>query len=223
MNINTELEKYINECIMRQYDSNDVGGHGREHILSVIERSFELAENFKLPVNLDMVYVVAAYHDIGYKENAKEHERVSSEKFLEDNEMKKFFNEDERKIIAEAIVDHRASLEYEARSIYGKLVSSADRAISVDTILERSVSYQTDKLKNENPKDMDIIENSYKKLSTKYGKEGYAKMYYPDEKYQKFLNEIQDLIANKDKFIDMELKIIKNKHKVKNEDDNKES
>ena len=49
--------------------------------------------------------------------------------------MKKFFKEEQRKIIAEAIVDHRASLEYEARSIYGKIVSSADREISVQNML----------------------------------------------------------------------------------------
>lgn len=34
--------------------------------------------------------------------------------------------------MADAIVDHRASLEYETRSVYGRIVSSTDREISID-------------------------------------------------------------------------------------------
>ena len=46
-----------------------------------------------------------------------------------------------------------------------------------------------------------MIENSYKKLNSKYGKGGYAKMYFSDEKYQKFITEMQVLLENKDEFI----------------------
>ena len=56
---------------------------------------------------------------------------------------------------------------------------------------------------------MDVIENSFVKLSSKYGKGGYAKMYFKDQKYQDFINGMQELTADKNKFIDVELKIIK--------------
>ena len=124
--------------------------------------------------------------------------------------MKEFFpNEEDRIMMSEAIVDHRASLEYEARSEYGKLVSSADREVSVENMLKRSVNFQRDKHKNEFPTDLEVIEYSYKKLSSKYGKGGYAKMYYPDKKYKDYLKEMQELIENKDLFIKRELEIIK--------------
>lgn len=126
--------------------------------------------------------------------------------------MKEFFpNEEDRIMMSEAIVDHRASLEYEARSEYGKLVSSADREISVENMLKRSVNFQRDKHKTENPTDLEVIEYSYKKLSSKYGKGGYAKMYYPDKKYKDYLKEMQELIENKDLFVKRELEIINQK------------
>ena len=123
--------------------------------------------------------------------------------------MEKFFNAEERNIIAEAIFDHRASLEYEARSIYGKIVSSADRETSVENMLTRSILYQADKHKAENPSLEQVIEYSYKKLSSKYGKGGYAKMYYPDEKYKNYLNKMQELLENKEKFIEAEMDLAK--------------
>ena len=161
-----------------------------------------------------MVYTIAAFHDIGYRENPDQHEEVSSEKFKQDKEMEKFFDEEERKIIAEAIVDHRASLEYEARSIYGKIVSSADRETSVENMLTRSILYQADKHKAENPSLEQVIEYSYKKLSSKYGKGGYAKMYYPDEKYKNYLDKMQELLENKEKFIEAEMDLAKKLGKV---------
>ena len=99
-------------------------------------------------------------------------------------------------MIAEAIIDHRASLEYEARSVYGKLVSSADREISVENMLERSINFQSEKHKEESPTINQVIEYSFKKLSSKYGKGGYAKMYFPDEKYEEYLKIKLELNRN---------------------------
>ena len=110
--------------------------------------------------------------------------------------------------MADAIVDHRASLEYEARSVYGKLVSSADREISVHNVLKRSILFQADKHKDENLSLEQVIDYSYKKLSSKYGKGGYAKMYYPDEKYKNYLSTMQDILSDKEKFVKYELDVI---------------
>ena len=45
---------------------------------------------------------------------------------------------------------------------------------------------------------------------TKYGKDGYAKMYYPDKKYLDYLETMQSLLGNKEKFINAEMKIANN-------------
>ena len=208
MEINKDLIKYVESNIMLQYINNNYGGHGWSHIISVIDRSFELAKKFNLDINPNIVYVVASYHDLGYRKDPDNHEQVSSEMFIQDEMMKNFFTDEERKMIAEAIIDHRASLEYEARSVYGKLVSSADREISVENTLERSINFQSEKHKEERPTINQVIEYSFKKLSSKYGKGGYAKMYFPDEKYEEYLKTMQELFLDKDKFIQAERNII---------------
>ena len=210
MEINKDLIKYVESNIMPQYINNNYGGHGWEHIQDVINRSFELMKIFNLDINPNMVYTIAVYHDLGYKQDPDNHEKVSSEMFLQDKKIHKFFNEEEIKTIAEAIVDHRASLEYEARSTYGKLVSSADRAIDVDNMLKRSIAFQYEKHKSENPPVQDIIEYSYKKLSSKYGNGGYAKMYFPDDKYQEYLDKMNKLFSDKSEFVKAEKNIISN-------------
>lgn len=206
-NINPLLKKYIDENVLTEYSDN-IGGHGIDHIQYVINRCFELIQEFSLKLDSNMVYTIAAYHDIGYKKDPDNHEQVSANLFASDPNIATFFNEEQRKIIYEAIVDHRASLEYEARSEYGKLVSSADREISVDNMLKRSFFYQKDKHAVENPTTDQVIAYSYKKLSSKYGKNGYAKMYFPDKKYQEFIATMEHLTSDFDEFKARELAIV---------------
>jgi len=206
MEINEELKKYIEENILTQYN---LIGNLRKHVETVIERSFELAETFKLDVNPDILYTIAAFHDIGYKIDPEKHEIMSSEIFFKDKNMNKFFNEKEKQLIAEAIIDHRGSSEDEPRSIYGKLISSADREFSADNLLKSTILYQADKHKSENLSNIEIIEISFKKILSKYGKDCYAKMYYPDKKYKDFIEEIQELLENKEKFVKIGLDILK--------------
>ena len=205
---NKELENYLNENILVMYKDN-IGGHGISHIKQVIERCFEIIEEFNLDVSLDIIYAIAIFHDLGYKIDPDNHEEISANLFYNNEIMKKFFDAATRKIIYEAIIDHRASLEYEPRSIYGKIVSSADREISVSNMLIRSYFYQKDKHQDENPTQDEIIEYSYNKLASKYGKSGYAKMYFPDKKYLSFLESMQELIENKEEFYKCEKELVK--------------
>ena len=208
MKINEELKKYLDEKILVKYDNN-IGGHGIDHIKYVIERSFEIIDEFSLNVDNNIVYTVAMYHDIGYKIDPEEHNVVSAQIFIKDKAMNNFFSDDERKIIYEAIVDHRASLEYDARSIYGKIVSSADREINVDRLLSRSLLFAFDKFKNKKIDEKEIIEDSYNKISKKYGSDGYAKIYYKERKYLDFIKKIRYLTENKEEFIKYELELLK--------------
>jgi uncharacterized protein len=203
-----EIVEYLENNILPLYDNN-IGGHGKEHILSVVQRSFEIVNEFNLDVDLNLVYTIAIFHDVGYKIDPDKHEELSAILFKKDINIKNFFNDKEIQIITEAIIDHRASLEYEARNIYGKIVSSADRETSVENMLKRSLLYQSEKHKEENPSIEDVISYSYKKLFSKYGKEGYAKMYYKDKKYLDYLEEIQRLLNNKKLFFEREKRIAK--------------
>ena len=139
MNINKGLIKYIKKNIFPSYKKNDEG-HDIEHIKYVIDRSMKFASSVD-NINYDMVYTIASYHDIGHYIDAKNHEKISGEMLLNDIMLTDFFDEEEIKIMSEAVHDHRASSNEIPRSIYGKIVSSADRNTSIDSILKRSYVY----------------------------------------------------------------------------------
>ncbi len=198
MKINEELKKYISENIFPIYEKNEVG-HGIFHINYVIERSFMFARLVE-DINYDMVYVIAAYHDIGHHIDAKNHEKISAEMLLADKMLRRFFTEEEIRIMADAVYDHRASLGGEPRSIYGKIVSSADRNTTLEVSLMRTYSYRVEHNKNY---DIDeIIEGSRLHLQEKFGENGYAneKMYFEDLNYKKYLEDIRLLTSDKELF-----------------------
>ena len=196
--IREELKNYIENEIFKSYEKND-DAHKLDHIMYVIDRSFMFAS--RVPdINMEMVYVIAAYHDIGHYIDAENHEKVSGKMLLEDKNLRKFFSEEEIKMMSEAVSDHRASSKNEPRSIYGKIVSSADRNVLIEVPLKRTYSYR--KKHSPNLSLDEIIEESRLHLLDKFGKNGYAttKMYFEDEDYKKFLEDITELASNKEEF-----------------------
>ena len=197
MEINDDLKDYIEKNIFPEYSKNEPA-HNIDHIKYVINRSFKFA--YTLPnINYNMVYTIAAYHDIGHHIDSKKHEIISGEIMSKDEKLKKFFSEEDLKIIKEAIEDHRASAEHEPRSIYGKIVSTADRNNTVEACLRRSYTYGK-KLEPDST-DEELFERAYKQLKMKFGENGYAKFFFKDEEYENFLKEIRGLLLDKEKFI----------------------
>ena len=204
MKISNALEEYIQNNIFPIYNKNDQG-HNLEHIKYVINRSIKFADTIP-DIDYNIVYTVAAYHDIGHHIDPKKHELISAEIMYTDDKLKEFFNDEERIIIREAIEDHRASSNHEPRSIYGKIVSTADRNNTVEACLRRSYCYN----KKLHPEfnDEQIFEDCHYHLNDKFGENGYAKFYFKDEEYEKFLTDIRDILANKDRFVEIQRRYI---------------
>ena len=204
MKISNALEEYIQNNIFPIYNKNDQG-HNLEHIKYVINRSIKFADTIP-DIDYNIVYTVAAYHDIGHHIDPKKHELISAEIMYTDDKLKEFFNDEERIIIKEAIEDHRASSNHEPRSIYGKIVSTADRNNTVEACLRRSYCYN----KKLHPEfnDEQIFEDCHYHLNDKFGENGYAKFYFKDEEYEKFLTDIRDILANKDRFVEIQRRYI---------------
>ena len=205
MNINRKLKNYIDKNIFPEYSKND-DAHNLDHIKYVIKRSIKFAKNIP-NINMDIVYTAAAYHDIAHHIDAKNHEKLSSEIFEKDNNMKNFFKEEEIHIIKEAIYDHRASSTNEPRNIYGKIVSSADRNTDIESIIKRTYGYRIKR--NPNAPLDEIIEESRLHIIDKFGKDGYAKekMYFKDEEYDKFLKDVIDITKDEKVFTERYLEI----------------
>ena len=197
--IRKELKDYIENTIFKEYEKNEKG-HGIEHINYVIKRSLIFSKQIE-NINEEMVYTVAAYHDIGHHIDKDNHEKISADILKKDNKLKEFFSEEEIKIMQDAVEDHRASNKEEPRNIYGKIVSSADRNTSVEEMLKRTYSYNKKHYPNLNEKG--IIEECFKHLKNKYGKEGYAtkKMYFQDEEFNNYLIKMDEITKNIEIFI----------------------
>ena len=137
--MNEKLLEYIEKNIFPEYSKNEKG-HGIEHIKYVIDRCMRFAEQFN-NIDLNVIYTIAAFHDIGHHIDKKNHEKLSAEMFYNNMNMTQFFTEEERIIIKEGIEDHRASCDSVPRSDYGKIISSADRSTDVSEFLKRTHSY----------------------------------------------------------------------------------
>lgn len=196
-NIDIELVKYVENEIFPLYNRNEEG-HGIEHIKTVIKRSLELAK--KYDVNLDMVYTIASYHDLGHYINRKTHEIISAEIFMKDENIKKWFTKEQLNVIKDAIEDHRASSDHEPRTIYGKIISTADRTIiDIDNTIKRSYSYG--KRNYVGLSEEEQIERIYQYLTEKYGENGYAKIYLEDKEFDKAIKELRQALSHKEEFI----------------------
>lgn len=205
--INNSLRNVIEEFVLPQYNKNEKA-HGIDHINYVIRRSFELIEQNELEVDSNMVYVIAAYHDIGHYIDPKKHELISADIMSKDQMLKKFFSDEQLQIIKEAIEDHRASADHEPRSIYGKIVSSADRNNTVEQCLERSYYYG--KRLEPNATDKELYERAFEHLNLKFGINGYAKFFLKDKEYEQFLENIREVLKDKESFCKIQEKYIKN-------------
>ena len=203
--VDEELKVYIETNIFPEYDLNDKG-HNLIHINNVLARAFEIAEKYEVDEN--MLYAVVCYHDIACHIDRETHEILSAERLYADVHLKQFFSEEQIEIMRDAVIDHRASSEQEPRNIYGKILSSADRKVDIEDFMRASMGFQ--KNKEPNSTDDELIEHSYSIAIKKFGKNGYAvkKFYVEDQKYEKFLKDLQDLIDNKTEFIKRAKKVL---------------
>lgn len=204
-----EVLAHLIENVFPNYYLNDEG-HGLSHIAYVLRRSVYFAKQAMKEysdINLEFVEVIAIYHDAGHHIDKKNHEKVSAEMLREDKELEKFFTADEIELMAVAVEDHRASADHEPRSIYGKIVSTADRSNSIENCLERTYTYRRKNYPGIS--DDEIFEESYQHLVQKFGPQGYAKFYFHDEEYEQFLTDIRSLLSDKDKYIETQREFIK--------------
>lgn len=196
--IKKELQDYIEKEIFPEYEKNEEA-HNIEHIKYVIRRSLAFAKQLK-DSKEDMVYTIAAYHDIAHHIDAKNHEIVSAQIAAQDKQLRNFFTEAEIQTIKEAIEDHRSSKKEEPRTIYGKIIKEADRNTQIEQPFKRTFSYR----KEHNKEDTldKIIEESRLHLIEKYGKHGYAtqNLFFKDEEYTLYLKELNKLLNDKTLF-----------------------
>lgn len=186
------LQLYIEQEIIPRYKEFD-SAHNIDHARTVINNSLQLAEHHD--VNINMVYTIAAYHDIGLVAGRDRHHIVSSELLQDDKMLRKWFSPGQIETMAEAVEDHRASSGHEPRSIYGKIVAEADRDIDPIKIVRRTIQYGL----NHYP---ELEKEAHWKravdhLNEKYAEGGYLTLWLPESPNAQKLKELRSLINNR--------------------------
>lgn len=195
--VDLKLRDYVEKKVFPLWELNDKG-HGPIHRTEVIRRIFALNETFQLNLNPNMLFVIASYHDVGKYIDHKKHHLIAAAKFMEDEQIKKFFTDNQRIIIKEAIEDHRSSKEDDPRSVYGKLISSADRNTTIEMVFIRSFFVAKDRMPDMNINEyLDYTVNS---LINKYSEENPENMFFEDDIYKVFLKDMRDLLTRPDDF-----------------------
>lgn len=190
--VSMEIMEFVETQILPKY--TEFGeSHGLRHVNRVIKNSLKLARITGADIN--MVYVVAAYHDLGMSGPRAIHHITSGKILMADARLKRWFSQDQIKIMKEAVEDHRASSSRQPRSIYGKIVAEADRDIDTHEIFLRAILYA----KENNPgKDKEQIwELFVHHMDEKYSVHGYIKLWIPNSPNEKELKMLRDIIEDK--------------------------
>lgn len=204
--INKDLLNYLLENIMPLYDTLDKA-HGIKHIGTVIDSSIKLGKYFE--INYDMVLINAVYHDLGMTIDRKTHQIHSKEILLNDEKLKGLFTKEELIIMGEACEDHRASNINDPRSLYGYILSDADRTTDIFDMIIRCYNFS---VKNYNDRTEEELYNRvYLHLKEKYGEGGYAKFYLEESKeiIMKPYIEAQQILKDEKRFKEIYDELIK--------------
>lgn len=189
--VNLEIMAFIEQQILPRYTAFGQS-HGLGHVTRVIGSSVKLAQ--QLGADIDMAYVIAAYHDLGMEGPRAIHHITSGKILLADARLRRWFSPEQIKIMKEAVEDHRASSSRAPRSIYGKIVAEADRDLSPDTVLQRTVEYG---LENYPEKDEEEQWQRFREhMESKYGTGGYLRLWLAKSPNADGLSKIREIIAD---------------------------
>ncbi len=190
--VNLEIMTFIERCVLPRYAAFD-SAHNMEHVMSVIKRSVVLAE--KQGVDVDMAYVIAAYHDLGLEGPRAVHHLTSGKILKADKRLEKWFSPQQIEIMKEAVEDHRASSSHVPRNIYGKIVAEADRDLRPETVIRRTIqfglSHYPEMSKEEHWKR--FVEH----IEHKYSVNGYIKLWIRESDNERYLSELRNIASDK--------------------------
>lgn len=190
--VSLDLMEFIEKNILPRYSEFDKA-HNMEHVTRVVRRSLEIAR--KLGADLNMAYTVAAYHDLGLSGPRAVHHITSGKILIADARLKRWFSQEQMKIMKEAVEDHRASASHAPRSIYGKIVAEADRDLEPEKVFRRTVQFGLS-----NYAEMDK-EQQWRRfcehMENKYSQNGYIKLWISGSPNEQSLRVIRKTIEDK--------------------------
>lgn len=190
--LNLDIMDFVEKQILPRYVAFGKS-HGLTHVQRVIKNSLELAKFTGADIN--MAYVIAAYHDLGMSGPRAIHHITGGKILASDARLKKWFSPERIQIMKEAVEDHRASASRQPRSIYGKIVAEADRDLDTETIFRRAIQYGLEKYPELD--DDKQWERFASHMDEKYSQNGYIRLWLPNSPNLVKLRQLQAIIENR--------------------------
>ena len=187
--VDLDLMAFVEQQILPRYNAFGKS-HGLGHVQRVIKNALTLVP--ATGANPNMVYVSAAYHDLGMEGPRAIHHITRGKILAADARLKKWFSPEQIRIMKEAVEDHRASSSRVPRSIYGKIVAEADRELDSNIVFSRAVLYGLENYPEKNKDEQ--WKRFYNHINEKYGRKGYIRLWIPNSPNAKKLKFIRELI-----------------------------
>lgn len=186
-----DLVEFIETQILPKYAEFD-RAHNLEHVTRVIRNALELVRTTGADIN--MVYTIAAYHDLGMSGPRAIHHITGGKILATDARLKRWFSTEQIKIMREAVEDHRASASHAPRSLYGKIIAEADRDIDIETVFRRAIEFG---LANYPELDDEGQWQRFRQhMDEKYSVNGYIRLWIPGSPNERRINELRNIIAS---------------------------
>lgn len=191
--VNLDIMHFVERNILPRY--TEFGrSHGLAHVNRVIANSIELAR--RIGADIDMAYVIAAYHDLGMSGPRAIHHITGGKILASDMRLRRWFTPTQIQVMREAVEDHRASASHAPRNIYGKIVAEADRDLEPNVVFRRAVEFGLENYP-ELPEDKQWQRFRYH-MHEKYSNTGYIRLWIPNSPNEQRLKEIRRIIANEE-------------------------
>lgn len=189
-----DLVEFVERQILPLYQGFD-RAHSTRHAQNVIRGSLLLAS--RLGADLNMAYVIAAYHDLGLSGPRAKHHITGARILQNDQRLRRWFSEEQLRIMAQAVEDHRASASRAPRSLYGRIVAEADRDLSPASVIERTVTYGLDHYPQLSRQEQ--WERFCEHLEQKYSSHGYIRLWIPGSENEENLQQLRSLLEQPEK------------------------
>ena len=185
-----DLVEFIETKILPQYAQFD-RAHNLEHVTRVIRNALQLAGVTGADIN--MVYTIAAYHDLGMSGPRAVHHITGGKILATDARLKRWFTPEQINVMREAVEDHRASASHVPRSLYGKIIAEADRDIVPEVVFQRTIEFGLANYPELD--DEQQWQRFAKHMDEKYSINGYIHLWIPGSPNERRLNELRNIIA----------------------------
>lgn len=186
-----DLMRFVETQILPRYSQFDKA-HNLSHANRVIKRSLDIAK--KMGADINMVYVVAAYHDLGLEGPRAIHHVTSGRILKNDSRLKQWFSQEQIRIMSEAVEDHRASASHAPRSLYGKIVAEADRDLNPEVVITRTIQFGLDNYPDKDKEEQ--WKRFCQHMQSKYSRNGYIKLWIHGSENEENLSKLRQLIEH---------------------------